>query len=66
MKVTTIGVFVVWLLAGIGWCVNLVGTVMMALAMTAWSDITPMLVTKIIGVFFVPLGAILGWFGIFT
>ena len=57
---------VLCLMGAIGWCINLVGIIYQAMTLSAFSDITPFLILKLAGIPFFPLGAILGWVGIFT
>ena len=51
------------IVAVIGWIANLWQTVSLGLAT---GPLTTLFVVKIIGIFFAPLGALLGWIGFFT
>lgn len=45
----------------LGWAFNLLALVHTVIGMHTINDITPLAVLRVLGVFFAPLGAILGW-----
>lgn len=60
IKVGTAGMLIwlaLFLMLAIGWVMNIV-----TIAHSNFSDLTGMLVLRTIGVFFAPLGGVLGWF----
>lgn len=50
-------IIVVWLAGVVGWVMNIV-----AIATGTFDPVTPMMVLRLIGVFMLPLGGVLGWF----
>ena len=57
MKITSLLFAAIFFAGLIGWCMNIAGMMHMINDPT----ITPMLVARIVGIFFVPLGAVLGY-----
>ena len=48
-----------------GWILNVWQLVTMLMTMTMTSATTTLLVIKVVGMFFAPLGVVLGWVGLF-
>ena len=57
--ITSISLYVLWLAAIIGWCMNIWGIVGAAVV---GGSLNAMLVARCVGAFIVQLGAILGYF----
>jgi hypothetical protein len=52
----------IWIVAIIGWVINLVNVVKLAIDNV---EFTTLFIVQVVGIFFGPLGSILGWFSIF-
>jgi nucleoside permease NupC len=61
MKLTVLIIVCAWLVAFVGWIMNIVALIS-TLMIPGALVITGMMVARTIGIFFAPLGAILGFF----
>ena len=51
------GIILLWAAGVIGWVMNIV-----AIANGTFDPLTPMMVLRLVGIFMLPLGGVLGWF----
>lgn len=63
MKITTLTLFAFYMAILIGWIMNLYQVVVGITELTTISAMSGLMVLKIVGIFFAPLGAILGYMG---
>jgi len=59
------GAILVWLLFVIGWIANIVQVAVGLMALETISTMSGFMILKIISVFIAPVGAVLGWVGMF-
>jgi hypothetical protein len=58
--VFTVALIVAWIAAGIGWVMNIIK--LASVAMNHFTGNEGEVILRAVGVFFAPLGAIVGWF----
>jgi nucleoside permease NupC len=56
---------VMWIAGVIGWIANLIQTLYMLTSLERIIDISGFGIVQVIGIFFAPVGSILGWYGMF-
>jgi hypothetical protein len=57
--------FVLWFASIIGWAANVIQTLYMLTSLERIADISGFGVLQVVGIFAAPLGAVLGWYGMF-
>lgn len=56
------GYFIIWIIAIIGWVINVIQAISGVIALPHFSDISGVLILRLIGIFAAPLGSVMGLF----